>query len=41
MTKADESAMVAMELGATSAKAVELASKYNTGCGFGVDTLEF
>ena len=37
----DESAMVAMELGASSAKAVELCSKYNTGCGCGVDTLEF
>ncbi len=38
---ADESAMVAMEMGASAVRAVELASKYNTGCGNGVDALEF
>lgn len=38
---ADESAMVAMDLGASAVRAVELASKYNTGCGNGVDMLEF
>jgi hypothetical protein len=37
----DESALVAMECGCDARRAVELASKYNTGCGNGVDTLEF
>lgn len=36
----DESAMIAMECGADARRAVELASKYNTGCGNGIDTLE-
>lgn len=37
----DESAMVAMDMGASAVRAVELVSKYNTGCGNGVDALEF
>lgn len=36
----DESALVAMDLGASAVKAVELASKYNNGCGMGIDSLE-
>lgn len=37
----DESAMVAMECGCNARMAVEVTIKYNTGCGNGVDTLEF
>lgn len=36
----DESALIAMECGKTAQEAVEIASKYNTGCGNGIDTLE-
>lgn len=36
----DEGAMIAMECGADARRAVEIVSKYNTGCGNGVDTLE-
>lgn len=35
----DEAAMVAMELGASASRAVELVSKYNSGCGNGIDVL--
>lgn len=34
-------ALGAMEYGATSAKAVEIASRLNTECGFGVDSVSF
>lgn len=37
----DESAMVAMHCGKTAAEAVAITSIYNTGCGCGVDTLDF
>lgn len=36
----DESAMCAMECGADARRAVEVASKYNSTCGNGVDALE-
>jgi hypothetical protein len=35
----DESAMIAMECGCDARRAVEVAIKYNTTCGNGVDTL--
>ena len=35
----DESAMIAMECGCDARRAVEVASKYNTECGNGIDTL--
>jgi hypothetical protein len=35
----DESALVAMHLGATAREAVEITSRFNYGCGNGVDTL--
>ena len=35
----DESALIAMECGKSAREAVELTSKYNTGCGNGTDAL--
>lgn len=37
----DECAYVAMHCGATAAEAVAATSLFNTGCGNGIDTLEF
>jgi hypothetical protein len=37
----DESALIAMECGANALRAVELVIKYNSGCGNGIDVLEF
>lgn len=36
----DESALVAMALGATAREAVEIVCRFNYGCGNGIDTLE-
>ena len=36
----EESALVAMHLGATAEEAVRVTSIYNNGCGLGIDTLE-
>lgn len=38
---ADEGAYIAMACGKTAAEAVELVSRFNSGCGNGVDTLTF
>ena len=37
----DESAMIAMDCGCDARRAVEVTCKYNTGCGNGIDVLEF
>lgn len=36
----DESALIAMDCGKSAREAVEITSRYNTGCGNGIDTLE-
>lgn len=37
---ADEAALVAMACGKSAAQAIELVSRFNTGCGNGIDVLE-